>query len=527
MRISNRLYKTIFVGLLAVVCVLGSTVSAFAAEKVTKVSQISFAYLGSSTDGQLMLNITLPESTKLPAEVEFNFPMQTRIAWAGEILGGDSSKDPQIEATKVSGDSEMTRYKVTVTKSRVFQIEGSENPPMKNADADTIVETVGYKPATDTDSMILAAEIPKTGTIVQQNDIQSLGDGTVGVVYGYNVGATKANEGKSAEIAYKTTANAVQKGSTGNNTLVVVLVVILVLAVMGLIIIAASMRAKQSQEGKSAPSKKVTKGSGSAAKPQNSSQKSAEKSEPVAQTKGGQEKSKDEEKTGLKPKTLALIITAVVIVIAAIAIVVAGTASSKVSEVNGVYYKEFAQGDPCQEVHFEITDAAMSDSKKAANEVFDKLGNADFQILSASLDPAKKVLTVKFCESKATSAKIEELLKGDEYVGQSDAVALGEAIVEENGSVSMYYTEVAPCVLDTFKIAKLEGSVSEVSQKLYDATKAVPSMARMNYDPNTKVVTFGFCDEQAGDKDLEKALKDAGIKASLTQKATAPQTTNN
>ena len=529
MRISNRLQKTLIVGLLAVVCVLGSAASAFAAEKVTKVTQISYAFLGSPSDGQLMLNVTLPESVKLPAELEFNFPMQTKIAWAGEILGGDSSKDPQVEVTKVSGDSEMTRYKVTLTKSRVFQAEGSENPPMKNADAETIVETVGYKPATDTDSMILAAEIPKTGTIVQQNDIQQLGDGSVGVVYGYDVGATKAGEGKSAEIAYKTTANAAQKGSTGNNTLIVALVVILVLAVMGLIIVAASMRAKKSQKSQGAPSKKVTKGSASGAKPQNSNQKSAEKPKPSVQESDVVKKTTSQggKTSGLKPKTLALIITAVVIIVAAIAIFVAGTASSKVSEVNGVYYKEFAQGDPCQEVHFEITDAAMNNPKKAASDVFDKLGKADFQVLSASLDSGQRKLTVKFCESKTTSAKVEELLKGDQYVGQSDAVALGEAIVEQDGSVSMYYTEVAPCVLDTFKILNASGDVSTLAKKLYDATKAVPSMARMNYNPDTKIVTFGFCDEQAGDKDIEKALKSAGLKVTLAQKATAPETPNN
>lgn len=539
MRISNRLQKTLIVGLLVVVCVLGSAASAFAAEKVTKVTQISYAFLGSPSDGQLMLNVTLPESVKLPAELEFNFPMQTKIAWAGEILGGDSSKDPQVEVTKVSGDSEMTRYKVTLTKSRVFQAEGSENPPMKNADAETIVETVGYKPATDTDSMILAAEIPKTGTIVQQNDIQQLGDGSVGVVYGYDVGATKAGEGKSAEIAYKTTANAAQKGSTGNNTLVVVLVVFLVLAVMGLIIIAASTRAKKAQEGHGGSSKKVIKGSSPAAKAQNSSRERAEetkaaapkktpkKNETVQNDSANNEQAEEGEKTGLKPKTLALIITAVVILIAAVAIVAAGMASNKVSEVNGVYYREFAQGNPCQEVHFELTDAALSNPSTAADKVFDKLANAGFQILSASLDPEQRKLTVKFCESETTSAKVEGVLEGDQYIGQSDAVALGEAIVEQDGSVSMYYTEVAPCVLDTFKIENTSGDVSSVAKKLYDATKSVPSMARMNYNPDTKISTFGFCDEQAGDKDLEKALKAAGFKVNLTQKATAPETTNN
>ena len=543
MRISTRMQKTLVVGLLAVVCVLFSAANAFAAEKVNKVTSISYAYVGTSGDSQVMLNIQIPESVKLPAELEFNFPMGTTVSWAGEILGGDTSKDPQVTATKISGDEDVDRYKVTLTKSHTFQAEGSKNPESSQSSDGTVILKVGYKPALPAETMTLAAELPKTATVKQADGLASLGSGTVGTVYGYSLSNAKAGEGQYVEIGYTSTSTQKQAGSKGDNTLIIVLVVALVIVVMALIIFAASRRTGgSSPSGKPGnPSKKVMKGSSSAKAQQGSSLEKSDTPHQVfevdedAQTRSEvetevesvnlaeTEESDDGDSSKLSPKTLTLIITVAIIVVAGVAIALAGTLSSKVSEVNGVYYKEFAQGDPCQQVHFELTDAALSNSKKAAGEIFDILGNADFQILKASLDPANKKLTVEFCESKTTSQKISELLSNNEYVGQSDAISTGEAIVETDGSTSMYMTEVAPCVYDAFEIKNPSGDVADLVKKMYEASKDIPSIARMNYNSDTKIATFGFCDEQAGDADIQEALESAGFKVKLAQKAQAPQ----
>lgn len=545
MRISTRMQKTLLVGLLTVVCVLFSAANAFAAEKVDKVAKISYAFIGSGADATAMLNIQLPEKTKLPADVEFNLPISTQIQWAGEILGGDTSKDPQVEVKKVSGDKEVNRYRATLTKSRILQVEGEDGPASKNAENNVVVMNVGYMPATGADELVLGAEIPKTATIQAQDGMGDLGEGKAGHVYGFALKDVKAGQGQSVEIAYKSNAPAKQAGSQGNNTVIIVLVVVLVLAIMALIIVMAAKKSREASSGgkSGTSSKKVMKGSSPADAQQSPSlnKKNATElvfdveDEKAPRKKASQPAKKaehvatsdTEEPRKLSAKTLALIITVAIIVIGVLAIVIAGNLSSKVSEVNGVYYKEFAQGDPCQKVNFALTDAALSDPKKAASEIFDVLGSADFQILKASLDPAQKSLTVEFCESKTTSKKIEELLANNAYIGQSDAVDIGQAIVESDGSTSMYYTEISPCVYDAFVVENPTGDVADLVQKLYDAAKAVPSLARMNYNGETHAVTFGFCDEQTADADIEAALKSAGFKVKLTQKAQAPTASTN
>ena len=540
MRISTRMQKTLVVGLLAVVCVLFSATNAFAVEKVTKVKSVSYAYLGTGADSQVMLNIQIPDSVKLPAELEFNFPMGTTISWAGEILGGNTSNDPQVEVTKVSGDKDVDRYKVTLTKSHTFQAEGSKEPESSQSKDGVIVLKVGYKPATPTDAMTLGAELPKTAKVTQANGLTSLGTGSSGTVYGYTLPSVKAGEGQYVEIGYTSTAAQKQKGSTGSNTLVIALVVALVIVVMALIIFAASKKASSAKpEDRSRkpgnPSKKVIEGSDSSKALQSSSLENNlsddEKldTDSIIQESAEGEASvnkEDSAHTGkLSVRTLTLIVTVGIISVAAVAIVFAGNMSNKISEVNGIYYKDFAQGDPCQKVDFELTDAALVNPKKAAGEIFETLGKADFQVLKASLDPAQKKLTVEFCESKTSGEKISALLSNNKYVGKSNAIAIGEAIVETDGSTSMYMTEVGPCVYDAFEVKNPSGDVADVVKRMFEAVKGVPSISRMNYNSDTKIATFGFCDEQAGDEDILKALEGSGFKVKLAQKAQAPQGT--
>lgn len=544
MRLSTRLQKTLAVGLLAVVCVLGTASLAFGAEKVTKADQINFAYIGTAASGQVMLNIQIPESVKLPAEVTFNFPMQTKIAWAGEILGGETSKDPEVMVTKVKDGEKVNTYTATLTKAHVLQVEGEDSAPSKNLENGNVLGTIGYTPAVDVDSLVLSMEVPKTATVVKEGDMEAFGTGTAGTVYGFTIRNAKANQDQAVEVEYKSNAAPKQSGASGStNTVIIVLVVLLVLAIMALIIIAASKRMNHNdQESTSGSFQKGKKGA-SANKAQNAQKNKAMRVETAEEanededededyeedvidnkpSKNTSASSKSVEKSGkMSTKQLMTIITIAVVVVGAAAIIIAGSFANRVSEVNGVYYKEFAQGDPCQQVHFVLTDEALSNPENAASDIFKVLGDASVEILKASLDPSQKTLTVEFCESKTNGPAIEKILEGNKYVGASDAVATGEPIVQENGSVSMYVTETQPCVYNTFELKNPEGDVADVTKSIFEATKAIPSMARMNYNPDTKIITFGFCEEQTNDADIEKALKAAKFDVKLSQKAEKP-----
>lgn len=255
MCISSNAKRVVVVGLLAMMSLLMSVTNAFAATNVTKVSQISFAYVGSGASTRIVLNVQLPEDTKLPATFQFNYPADTPLEWTGEVLGGDTSADPQVSVKKVGGDETVNTYEVTLEKGRTFQAEGTNPAPTETADNNITIATVGYKPATDADSLILGFEIPKTATVQQQDGLQDLGRGNSAEVYGYALTDVKAGKGLSVEVAYQSNAatSTAQGGSSkGTSTILIVLVVVLVLVVIGILIYAASKRAQETNAAKNA-----------------------------------------------------------------------------------------------------------------------------------------------------------------------------------------------------------------------------------------------------------------------------------
>lgn len=254
MVVQNRVSKLALIGALMLLVSLMLAPSALGAQKVTNASQISFAYVGTGADTRAVLNITVPDSVKLPAELEFNFPISAQLQWSGEIMGGDTSKDIQVMPTKISGDEQVNRYKVTLTNSHIFQVEGSDEPFTANKDG-VVVTTIGYKPATDADALVLGVEVPPTATVQQQEGLSDLGTGNTGQVYGYSLPNAKADKAQAVEVGYKSKGASSQAGATKSNTLLITLVVALVLVVMALIVYAASQRARAQKPASAQKSK--------------------------------------------------------------------------------------------------------------------------------------------------------------------------------------------------------------------------------------------------------------------------------
>lgn len=514
--------------MLALVLVFSLVGTALAAELPKEAKQVDFSYFGTGQDTQALISVTLDDSVKLPAKVRFNFPLGATPGWVGEILGGDASKDPTVEFKKVDSNATYDVYEATLTKSHTLQAEGSAMPQKENATDGSVVISVSYAPAMAAKAMTLSTEIPKTAQIVQQEGVTSFGTGNDGSIYGVSAGAVKANEGKTAQIAYKTgaTTNTAQGQKDGsNNTLIIILVVAVVVLIIGLLGYLLIQRMnkgdKGGPQGGSKGGKGSTKNKGAVAKgkrPEPAKQdkaKGAKLQKAVAQDEcDAVESDSGAKRGGLKPKTIAVIITVAVALIGGTAIIIAGTADKAIAEVDGVYMKEFAQGDPCQKVTLTISEEAAKGGEKTAEELFDKLENAGFEVLKGKLDPKNRTLLVEFCESKTTGQNVTALFKGDDRIIGSSALETGKVLEKNDGSFDYFITETAPCAADSFTVA-LDGTDEAITEKIAAAVKDVPTMARLNYVPEAKLVTFGFCNEQANDDVIAKALKAAGIKAEV------------
>lgn len=337
-----------------------------------------------------------------------------------------------------------------------------------------------------------------------------------GQVYGTTFSNVKAGAETKAEFQFanvlnETQAAATQGGST--STLIIVLVVLLVVAFGVLIIIMAKGKAS-----KSAPSNSPKTG-GNAHKSPSGSTKAQSARSNSSKSSSGAHNAKASNKKRINP---AFIITGVIAVLGIAGMLIAGSFSNKVTMVNGVYMKEFAQGDPCSSVSFSLTDEAIADPEKAADEIFTTIEDSSLIALKASLDPAANKLTVEFCESNETGANIEKVLQPTGLVGQSNALAIGQVIPQESGAFSIYATETAPCVTNIVAVDKPESDGTAYATKLFEAVKAVPSFTGLTWDPATKTVSFGYCDESANDDAFIAALKAAGISGKIKTPAAPP-----
>lgn len=230
--------------LLACVIFALSVGSAMAATDVTKAKNITYAYVGSGADSTLILTVVLPDETKLPATVRFNFPTGLALGWTGEVLGGEVSNDPTVTTTKIKDGAEWTTYEATLTKSKTLQIEGSGEVDTANMGTTNVVASIQYRPAVDAAEVVLGTEIPKTATILQSSGATDLGAGKSGEMYGISQEDAKANKDVTAQIVYKTSAAATtsQTGAKKSNTALTAVVVALALAVIALVVVLLGKR---------------------------------------------------------------------------------------------------------------------------------------------------------------------------------------------------------------------------------------------------------------------------------------------
>jgi hypothetical protein len=73
-------------------------------------------------DPLMIVSARLPVGTQLPAEIAVPIPADGQIQWAGEILGGDVSQDPQAQPRIESGEGyDLAVY--TLRRARAAQVE--------------------------------------------------------------------------------------------------------------------------------------------------------------------------------------------------------------------------------------------------------------------------------------------------------------------------------------------------------------------------------------------------------------------
>ncbi|HEY5541378.1 MAG TPA: hypothetical protein VIL41_07990 [Coriobacteriia bacterium] len=212
--------------------------------------------LHQDADGPVMLVAgTLPETSTLPADVELSVPASSTLLWVGQILGGDTSLDPELQFTKTTANG-VDVYRVTLTKSHTAQIE-VRGPAVASADGVTFDVALAWTSAQAVPSVRLTAVLPAGVNIVKAADGATLqpGEGTdVANSYYYKTfDAVKA--GAKLDLTFSYSASAAAAGGTSSsgssNTLMIFLAILLFVAAVVIAAIAVRMRmlARASDDG--------------------------------------------------------------------------------------------------------------------------------------------------------------------------------------------------------------------------------------------------------------------------------------
>jgi|GEM_PF-1670724 len=501
----NSIIKTLVL-VVAIMCFLASMVSSGYASPVTKVEELRVQVSISNNHPIIIIGAYLFEDTSLPAQVSIAVPEGAQIVWVGEIAGTDPGADPTTTYELLETKDGWDIYLVDATKHHIVQIEAQ----LTSAYLTSLAPNYGsadflYVPVTDVALLTVAAETPSNVVNYdQKSGYEVYGSGpNRGMLYGPSYIDAEANEVYGVSYNYETieeTADGSGSGTDSFSTVLIVLVIVLLAAVAALFFIISRQRTGTTQ------TEKLHSGSSASRSKTQQNQGPISKSGAKAAAKTG----------GFKLNSPQVLIIGL-IVIAGVALLIWASSrnANTITENSGVYAQSFAAGDPCESVEFELTDAAMQNPKKAAEEIFKAIRSSGVHALAASLDSNTGIVSVEFCGSSANPDEIARAVESSGLVSGSIGKSLNTPISLDGGVLVIYFDQHPPCVTNAFTIENPEADTVAFIQKLADAVRGVPTISGVAYDPATATASFGFCEDAGNDEAIATALEKAGIEATL------------
>ena len=320
---------------LVVLSVAFAAAPAFAAEPTWQ--RIDVALHAEPQRPLMLVAGLLAEDVKLPAEVELAVPAGMQIEWIGEVLGGPTSEDPELQYTKTSAEG-MDVYRFTLTEGRAAQIEGLIPNP-ENFDGTAYTTALAWTPWEPVPEVRIGQQLPAGAAIAEAApDAVMQPSGTDSVYYVRTL--QNPPVGEPIELAFSYTAPAAGTAPGGSAAAVTppsqqssntALFIIIAVTVAAFAFVIYKIRGKMATDGDEAPGSPATSvEAGSPAPSDSRIDAAAPMSADVP------------EKRTIKPAVPALIVVAVLLAGALFAI----NAGSSASTTGGVITKSFGASDP-------------------------------------------------------------------------------------------------------------------------------------------------------------------------------------
>lgn len=339
----------------------------------------------------------LPLDTKLPAQMELAVPRGAQLQWAGELLGGEASADPEAEYTKrTEGDNDI--YTLTLRQAPQAQVEVIA-PGLVTRTATGGRGQLEWTPIADVDSARISFRIPVSAKITEPAEGAELFPQQSGYSF-YSRQLTDVKKGEPVlfAFAYEVGVPAAGAGVRGTNNQVVPILLLALVVAFGVVVIVSIRRKMAVRRSGHADACDMAVATGT---------KDTGETVGAVDSPGAQPADDGPGQGPGRPagNRKALAIVGGLVAAAIAAMFFAANASQSARTLGDEIVREYAQGDPCTSTTLQL----KLENKDTADQVFAALEGA--QILKATLDPRTGQLEVDFCDSQSSEEAIRGVLQ--------------------------------------------------------------------------------------------------------------------
>ena len=389
---------------LAFSLIISLALPAFAAEKPIAWESVDVTLHSEGTSSVLLISGKLPDSVKLPATVQLSAPAGGELQWAGELIGEDPSKDPEVEYEVTKGDVSDV-YTFTLTQARLGQIEVI-HPPVLRFDGTGYAANIAWTPPTDVGELRLNVLVPANGQVSQLAEGLKAEPAPDGQSY-VRKSITDAKAGEPVDLAVNYTLVAAQPGAAGpqgssNFAFILIAILFGAFAVVAFMAVRGKTRARATYaddeyvaDEDEADAPEAAEAPGAAA---------------VVSATDDEDDSEPGEPVRRKNMLVPVIVIAAIVFGGAYAV----SAGSKGVSQGGVISMTFATGDACTESAYALQAPGGADLAKDANDVLGTLRTVA-GVNYANLDVAKNSVSVGYCDSSADPNQILAALQSSGY----------------------------------------------------------------------------------------------------------------
>jgi hypothetical protein len=391
----------------SVLCLASTAVAA-----VIPWASANITVLTESDGAAMLISCTLPETAKLPAEVELSAPAGSQLLWLGEIRSATGETDVELPyTTSTVGGADV--YRVTLTKSRTAQLEVAAMGVQSVGGSD-YTGTLQWVSAQKIPSVSLGVLVPPTAKITQEASGAAMypADATHSI---YGVIAQSVKPGQKFDLTFSYTVPAPTVpvgGGSGTNVLLVLVLGVVLIAGIAVIVFAVKTRTSSGgsddddDEGEDEDDEPVERGRASSASPQ--SRAAASPSKPTSGPSSG---------SGGGGKAKRNLITGGVLVLFLLAAAVVGVMVIQPKVVGDTISQTFAGGNPCTSFTVQVAPAQGADPSATANTIFAAL--KPLGIIDAVYNIKTNELVVGYCQDVQSEANILAALAPTQLVSPS------------------------------------------------------------------------------------------------------------